>query len=139
MLGVDWRHDLYTWQTDDQVEHSRNWFNSTYICVCTVLVHGLLLFGFKQLSLSFTWVAVIVVTLVAENGGQQPRKLTQALCIGKHFRMVRAFTRFDICCDANEWDNDKRATKLPTLLHGRGSAGCMAGPKCRRKKQLRKS
>ena len=23
------------------------------------------------------------------------------------------FTRFDICCDANEWDNDKRATKLP--------------------------
>ena len=23
MLGDDWRHDLCTWQTDDQVEHSR--------------------------------------------------------------------------------------------------------------------
>ena len=32
------------------------------------------------------------------------------------------FTRFDICCDANEWDNDKRATKLPTLLEGEALA-----------------
>ena len=32
------------------------------------------------------------------------------------------FTRFDICCDANEWDNDKRAAKLPTLLEGEALA-----------------
>ena len=32
------------------------------------------------------------------------------------------FTRFDICCDANEWDNDKRAIKLPTLLEGEALA-----------------
>ena len=32
------------------------------------------------------------------------------------------FRRFDICCDANEWDNDKRATKLPTLLEGEARA-----------------
>ena len=32
------------------------------------------------------------------------------------------FTRFDICCDANEWDDDKRATTLPTLLEGEALA-----------------
>ena len=32
------------------------------------------------------------------------------------------FTLFDICCDANEWDNDKRATKLLTILEGRNTS-----------------
>ena len=32
------------------------------------------------------------------------------------------FTRFDICSDANEWDNDKKVVKLPTLLEGEALA-----------------
>ena len=32
------------------------------------------------------------------------------------------FQRFDICCRANEWDNDLKAKKLPTLLQGEALA-----------------
>ena len=37
MLGDDWRHDLCTWQRDDQVEHSRTLITYyIYMCVhCT--------------------------------------------------------------------------------------------------------
>ena len=32
------------------------------------------------------------------------------------------FTRFDICSDANEWDNYKKVVKIPTLLEGEALA-----------------
>ena len=32
------------------------------------------------------------------------------------------FQRFEICCRANGWDNDKMALKLPTLLEGEALA-----------------
>ena len=32
------------------------------------------------------------------------------------------FQRFEICCHANGWDNDKMALKLPTLLEGEALA-----------------
>ena len=35
------------------------------------------------------------------------------------------FKHFEICCRANEWDNDKMALKLPTLLEGEALAVCL--------------
>lgn len=32
------------------------------------------------------------------------------------------FTRFEICSNANEWSNDQKALKLPTLLEGEALA-----------------
>ena len=35
------------------------------------------------------------------------------------------FVRFDICSDANRWNDDARAVKLPTLLEGEAVASWM--------------
>ena len=32
------------------------------------------------------------------------------------------FQRFEICCNANRWNNDTKAVKLPTLLEGEAIA-----------------
>ena len=37
-------------------------------------------------------------------------------------RALEWFKRFEICCHANGWDNDKIALKLPTLLEGEALA-----------------
>ena len=41
MLGDDWRHDLCTWQTDDQVEHSRTLYIYVYKIVSIERCEGM--------------------------------------------------------------------------------------------------
>ena len=45
MLGDDWRHDLCTWKTDDQVEHSRTLV--TYF-VCAPVLGQILYFSLSR-------------------------------------------------------------------------------------------
>ena len=49
----------------------------------------------------------------------------------KHISLPRQFSKgkptewlqkYEICCDANDWDNETKAKKLPTLLEGEALA-----------------
>ena len=76
---------------------------------------------------------MIVVTLVAENGTQQPRQLTQPLCLenisnGSHCSKTAA------TLSNGNWQESHKSIDLT----GSGSACSMAGPECRRKRSLTK-
>ena len=72
-----------------------------------------------------TWLSYRAATLVAEDGLEMSNNTSKHISLPRQFsegEPTEWFQRYEICSDANDWDDETKAKKLPTLLEGEALA-----------------
>ena len=71
------------------------------------------------------WLSYRAATLVAEDGLEMSNNTSKHISLPRQFsegEPTEWFQRYEICSDANDWDDETKAKKLPTLLEGEALA-----------------